>query len=113
MHDQADAFSQTHQPKPPRHAFAKKQFLRVMQRRLADKLAFAAHQGPFEFFRKATHAGFARRILDSAACGATLQLQSPQCRAADQAERDPAAAVRRQGRRARPQDWVLALRSFD
>src|SRR5258705_13249954 len=100
MHDQADAFGETNQPEPPRRALAEEQFLRMMQRRLADEFAFAAHQSPFQFFRQAADTGLARRILDRAASGTALQLQSPQRRAADKPESDPAAAVRRQRQRA-------------
>src|SRR4029079_4280445 len=77
MHDAADALGETNEPQPPAPALTKEQFLRMMQRRLADKLAFAAHQGPFQLFRQAAHAGLARRILDRAPSRGTPPVPTP------------------------------------
>ena len=61
---------------PPRHAFAIKQFVAVVQRRVRDQLAAAILSPPIEPLRQANPAGFARRILHRPAIAADLQFQN-------------------------------------
>ena len=85
---------------PPRHAFAVKQFVAVMQQRFGNELAGAVLRAPVEPLRQACAARLPRRILHCSAVAADLQFELAARRRGSKPKRDTAATARRQRRHA-------------